>query len=1081
MRSLVVRPAMAASASSLTTAWPRALSVLRQLYARIWPLSRKSAASWVVLVGILYGVWVKTFVHFGETTTIQQEKAKERKRLTELMKAVLLYAENERTKAEAERKMPEARRVYSLLWDETFTCKVTRYGLKPTDDRYVQTEALLTETLHDELRKCIELTRTARDLRLAPAAAVTVDVTVDGDDDDDASATMEMERLKAIAEHESGEKLKNMIIFVEQVRRNLGARFIDVPQLREARVLKKAVFREQSRNTKMLSTLVKPLLPNIFLVMALSAWRGIGRGVFHQIRYWSDSIEMASKGDVAGAGRMLLFVWAGHILLQVTEYLELTFSKNAESRLGQSVRNGVLESMVRQDYEYFDKNSAGILQERLNRDANELGNNMVMFPARNIQRVTFILSNLGVLFSDIPKPLLLPCFLPCIATTLAQIAMFKFFRKYQTRERRIEEDNVKVTAEVLREIKTVRQFAMESEETANYSRSGLGRHLMVQGPYNTREWLARWVWSVLEAGLVFCVWRGFPFLQSGEVSVTDMLDVFCKVNFGIVFTMKDLIMDLEMASVLLEPLGRICDLLDSSPQIEPDSDPAWLEFTTPAELTEALADCSTIVADASRGIKRTVTSRALAEKLQGDFSSHPRPAQATLVALKCEDFRYINVADKAVIEPLRLEYPVRGVFSKKLRPLRFKGKIEFRDVNFRYPTDLRKPVLQGISFVVEPGQKVALVGSTGCGKSSCMALLQRLYTPLSGEILIDDVPIEQYDIHYLRSRIVMVDQHTVLFNASIRDNIAYGTNATDDEIIQALKDAKIWEFVEKEPDQLLSILQEGGSNLSGGQRQRLAIARAMVRRPDVILLDEATSALDNESEALVQEALDALARKGSALVIAHRLSTIMDSDQIVVVGSAKDGPLQGTVVEQGTHDALLATTTQPLSSDGASVEKAVCPPGDNISSSEEEDDDDAEEEEEGDGDENEDALAKRANTNPYHATPYMSKEGAEEAAAGEDVGSITVPAVGAQEQGKAATGGGEHDAKGKKKKARKTHGTSYKRLWHAATGEDEEGMTDHKMAEKAKKLKADLERLEKKLERRRAKRAARLALASKED
>ena len=101
------------------------------------------------------------------------------------MKAVLLYAENERTKAEAERKMPEARRVYSLLWDETFTCKVTRYGLKPTDDRYVQTEALLTETLHDELRKCIELTRTARDLRLAPAAAVTVDVTVDGDDDDD--------------------------------------------------------------------------------------------------------------------------------------------------------------------------------------------------------------------------------------------------------------------------------------------------------------------------------------------------------------------------------------------------------------------------------------------------------------------------------------------------------------------------------------------------------------------------------------------------------------------------------------------------------------------------------------------------------------------------------------------------------------------------------------------------------------------------------------------------------------------------------------------------------------------------------
>ena len=662
--------------------------------------------------------------------------------------------------------MPEADRVYSLLWDETYTCKVTRYGLQPSDKAYVRMEALLRETLGTELTKCTALTRGARENRLKSAAEVSAPV-------EDEAAAETMEELKAMGEHESGEKLKNIITFAEQVKKNLGKSFVNAAQLKEARTVKKAVFKEQSRNTKMLSSLIRPLAPNIAMVMALSAWRGIGRGVFHQIRYWSDSIEMASKGDVAGAGRMLMFVWAGHILLQITEYLELTFSKNCESRLGQSVRNGVLESMVRQDYEYFDKNSAGILQERLNRDANELGNNMVLFPARNIQRVTFILSNLGVLFSDIPAPLLLPCFLPCVATTLAQYVMFVFFRKYQTRERRIEEENVKVTAEVLREIKTVRQFAMESEETANYSRSGLGRHLMVQGPFNTREFLARWVWSVLEAGLVFCVWRGFPFLQSGEVSVTDMLDVFCKINFGIVFTMKDLIVDLEMASVLLEPLGRICDLLDSSPQIEPDSDPAYLDLKSASELTVALAQCETVVADASRGIKRTVASDELALTLQGDFSNCPRPGRgATLVALKCADFRYINVADPTTLKPPMLEYPVRAIFSKKLRPLRFRGKIEFRDVVFRYPTDLRKPVLQGMNFVVEPGQKVALVGPTGCGKSSCMALLQRLYTPLLGQILIDDKPIEDYDIHYLRSRIVMVDQHTVLFNASIRDNVS---------------------------------------------------------------------------------------------------------------------------------------------------------------------------------------------------------------------------------------------------------------------------------------------------------------------
>jgi len=175
---------------------------------------------------------------------------------------------------------------------------------------------------------------------------------------------------------------------------------------------------------------------------------------------------------------------------------------------------------------------------------------------------------------------------------------------------------------------------------------------------------------------------------------------------------------------------------------------------------------------------------------------------------------------------------------------------------------------------------VALVGPTGCGKSSCMALLQRLYEPQVGVILLDDVPIQEYDVHYLRSRVVIVDQSTVLFTQTIRDNLTYGIerDVSDAEVVQACKDAQAWEFIDEKPDKLLTMLESGGSNLSGGQRQRLAIARAMLRRPDVILLDEATSALDNENEAKVQQALDTLARRGSALVIAHRLSTIKDSD-----------------------------------------------------------------------------------------------------------------------------------------------------------------------------------------------------------
>ena len=222
------------------------------------------------------------------------------------------------------------------------------------------------------------------------------------------------------------------------------------------------------------------------------------------------------------------------------------------------------------------------------------------------------------------------------------------------------------------------------------------------------------------------------------------------------------------------------------------------------------------------------------------------------------------------------------------------------------PTELRKPVLQGISFVVEPGKKVALVGPTGCGKSSCMSLLQRLYEPQQGTILIDDVPISEYDVHYLRSRVVIVDQHTVLFSATIRDNITFGMEreVTDDEVVQACKDARAWDFVDEMPDKLMTWIS-AGSNLSGGQRQRLAIARAIIRKPDVILLDEATSALDNENEAKVQTALDELARCGSALIIAHRLSTIKDSDTIVVVD-------HGRAVEAGTHDDLMSSA-EPLS------------------------------------------------------------------------------------------------------------------------------------------------------------------------
>jgi len=184
-----------------------------------------------------------------------------------------------------------------------------------------------------------------------------------------------------------------------------------------------------------------------------------------------------------------------------------------------------------------------------------------------------------------------------------------------------------------------------------------------------------------------------------------------------------------------------------------------------------------------------------------------------------------------------------------------------------------------------------------------MGLLQRLYDPMQGTILFDGVPLPLYDIKFLRRRVVLVEQKPVLFSGTVRENVCYGLleDVGDDVVEQVLRDASLWEGengIASKPDRILTKLGSGGISLSGGQTQRVAIARAMIRNPNIILLDEATSALDNMNEKIVQEALDRLARRGSALVIAHRLTTIKDSDKICVMRC-------GRLVEQGTHEELL--------------------------------------------------------------------------------------------------------------------------------------------------------------------------------
>lgn len=230
---------------------------------------------------------------------------------------------------------------------------------------------------------------------------------------------------------------------------------------------------------------------------------------------------------------------------------------------------------------------------------------------------------------------------------------------------------------------------------------------------------------------------------------------------------------------------------------------------------------------------------------------------------------------------------------------RARGEIVFDEVVFSYPESERQAI-SGLSIRIEPGQTVALVGPSGSGKSTLSLLLPRFYSPQSGSISIDGIDIESITLASLRANIALVSQEVILFNDTVRSNIAYGSlgDVTEEQIISAAQAANAWEFIRDLPEGLDTIIGDNGSRLSGGQKQRLAIARAILKDAPILILDEATSALDNESEKKVQAALETLMRGRTTLVIAHRLSTIERADQIYVVES-------GSIVEHGTHQELL--------------------------------------------------------------------------------------------------------------------------------------------------------------------------------
>ena len=274
-----------------------------------------------------------------------------------------------------------------------------------------------------------------------------------------------------------------------------------------------------------------------------------------------------------------------------------------------------------------------------------------------------------------------------------------------------------------------------------------------------------------------------------------------------------------------------------------------------------------------------------------------------MVAMTLLNLTRAQACSKRIKEVLETEPSVKSEEQVHTRTLpEAKGKVEFKDVNFRYVTGgTGDDVLHGINFTVEPGKFVAIVGGTGTGKSSLVNLIPRFYDVTGGAVLVDGMDVRDYPLEELRGRIGMVLQNNVLFTGTIRENLMWGReDATEEEMIQAAKDAQAYDFIMAFPEGFDTVLAQGGTNVSGGQKQRLCIARAMLRKPAILILDDSTSAVDSTTEAAIRASFAKNLKGTTVIIIAQRISSVQYADEILILD---DDHIAG----RGTHEQLLAS------------------------------------------------------------------------------------------------------------------------------------------------------------------------------
>mmetsp|Transcript_13342 Transcript_13342/g.21194 ORF Transcript_13342/g.21194 Transcript_13342/m.21194 type:complete len:874 (+) Transcript_13342:370-2991(+) len=704
---------------------------------------------------------------------------------------------------------PAAKDLFEMIYDDIEERHVTEYGIPADQEPYMSTLALFRERLTADFVDAVRLTDLARQAADGgPAEGL------DGDD------------LKRMSEFMDGTKLQELLELYQKKIRGAFGHILPKHRLTAAENCQRRVALEQRKGWAVLWPALRPLIPTYLLAISLMAFDSMVGCVTY------NGLSSLLDGVAAGTMSMEELKW---ITLQA--YLKLVFCIFAHlgswaivgkvtSQFRLKVRSQIMSNMLRQDMKFFDVIPSGILQERLNSDAEQLASKMFHLPNQLVHHFFLSLSVSYTLY-NLNRQLFLTVFIPIPFISCACYFIIRCMDKLGQRQRKVGEHMAANTMEVIKEIRTVREFAMEGEEAEKFAANSAYRaeieeyasglhHLVFISP----------LICLFEGVRFFCTYLGGTYVAAGALSVGQAIQAGALSN-DLQHIVQGFFHILPELVTTFQPLGRVCDLLSLRPKIEPHPD-----------------------------------------------------------------------------------------LAPKLKPQTFRGAIEFKDVDFSFPAEPQKQILFKLSFSISPGQKVGFVGATGSGKSTSIKLIERFYQPQAGSILLDGRPIGDYDVHHLRRHMSVVAQDTTLFAMTIRENIIYGLpqhrrdKITDMEIEDACKKANAWAFVQDFPRRLETYAGERGVKLSGGQKQRLAIARAIIREPSIILLDEATSALDSKAEVVVTEALDKMIAEnasGCTIIIAHRLTTLKTCDRIFVMD-------KGSIRESGLHEQLMKIAVEKTES-----------------------------------------------------------------------------------------------------------------------------------------------------------------------